>query len=335
MRARPWSPPELDRGATVYHYTTPDGLVGMMTQRVLWATEVGGLNDLSEITAGRKLIHDRARWLQHRMRRHGSSDSRFDALLAATAAQPDDRPPLRTYVLCASLEQDDAAQWRLYGGRRAGYAVHIDTSIPLQVVSSAPPVGEVDAFFFPDTVSVARWYRVCYTDEEKVHLLRSLFEWVSTRYSELVDEIVTATDEESRDHNEQADDAYTEDVRAACDLAAALIKPPGFSGEREVRAIAVADRPDLHASFRGGEHGVVQHLRLAAARDGRSHRRVMEDRTIDGHPDRTLPITGVTIGPNPHAATSIETVELLCERGALPRKGVDSRVVLSRVPLRW
>ena len=43
--ARPWQPISVDPGTTVYHYTAPAGLLGILEDRTLWATEVKGLND--------------------------------------------------------------------------------------------------------------------------------------------------------------------------------------------------------------------------------------------------------------------------------------------------
>ncbi len=57
----PWEPPKVDPGTVVYHYTSPVGLVGVMQQRELWASEATSLNDLSEVKKGLKAIRHRVR----------------------------------------------------------------------------------------------------------------------------------------------------------------------------------------------------------------------------------------------------------------------------------
>lgn len=134
-----WSPPALRPGTSVYHYADPSGLVGILENWELWATEASGLNDTSELAHRRKVVVRLLSGLTERDR----DDETVEDLLGATTDEHAARRELQTtYLLRALPARDDAAQPRPYEGRRAGYALHLDTSEPLRVIRRTDPPAE-------------------------------------------------------------------------------------------------------------------------------------------------------------------------------------------------
>ena len=60
----------------LYHYTSQDGLLGIIESRSLWATNISYMNDATEFGLSVRLIRDRLLdELQNRKRKNGSSPS--------------------------------------------------------------------------------------------------------------------------------------------------------------------------------------------------------------------------------------------------------------------
>lgn len=105
----------------LFHYTTPDGLIGIVSNNALWATSVFYLNDSQELIGGiniaRKHLNDlranstdeqdaRIAWLLHDTRNVGTAQSKA------------------VYVCSLSSEPDRLSQWRAYcrgGGFSIGF----------------------------------------------------------------------------------------------------------------------------------------------------------------------------------------------------------------------
>ncbi|WP_282944437.1 DUF2971 domain-containing protein [Cellulomonas endometrii] len=321
-----WTPPPAPFGVPVYHYTDAAGLIGIMTNRELWATEATGLNDLSEFQEGLRYLR---KWMR---RTGGKMTERILSMLEDDDGFWAPSKPSEVFVLSASLDRDDAAQWRLYGGGRAGYSIELDPSVPLGVISgdSSPSSDDPVLTFFNigGVATVAPWCRVAYTKSEKEEMLQSLLTWARADDEATDERIVQMQSHGAADHFIE-DESYEADdrLRTAMGTAAALIKPKGFRSEREVRAVATAPLLSLHTRFRPTEHGIVRYLRLAAS-DGTTA--LIKDRTTGRHPDRTLPARGVTVGPTPYFEYGRDTVTALCKQA-----GIDApRVRASKVPLR-
>lgn len=113
-----------------------------------------------------------------------------------------------------------------------------------------------------------------------------------------------------------------------------MLKPIGFRGEREVRAIVHLDEANEHVRLHPNEHEVVQHVRVASrARAGPTGAALpydLRDRDTRS-PTRSLPVTGLTVGPTPYFAQSLPALYAALRRADLssvhPKK--------SEAPLRW
>lgn len=122
----------------LYHYTSTQGLRGILTDRCIWATDSAFLNDASEIRyAGRALRLDLTNYVSevekisqptpgsggyHRLT---VIKSALDALTKFVEVDEVEDPSYArdcaTYVACFSEEPDQLSQWRGYGGR--GYSI--------------------------------------------------------------------------------------------------------------------------------------------------------------------------------------------------------------------
>lgn len=308
----------------VYHYTDSAGLLGLVENHELWATEATGMNDVAEVRQGWDFIRD---WLDDQPRDPVSD------IMRRAADPAHEHPASRVdgiFFSCASTRPDDANQWRLYGGAGHGYAVGIDTDIPLVAMArsesrpkKAPrrPPGRLRFVTLGNSASVSPWLHVLYTDSEKAQALAGLLKkasnWWRSRRARGFD------DEEARnlEGQEFADGLVTDLARVA-----QLMKSEGFEGENEVRVIATV-MLDGCSRFRPTQSGVVRYLRLTGApADYRGHEEIVYERELTA---KTIPIESVRMGPLINVQNNEQTI-----RALLHRNGFNGRDIhRSAVPL--
>jgi len=120
----------------LWHYTDAGGLLGIVQDELLWATDTRFLNDATELHYGLDLARDSLRgYAAH-------AGLKLNTVRFLTGlADPDQadvpgflRAHLDIYVTCFCQDGDLLSQWRAYAGRDSagGYALGIGTRPPLQ-----------------------------------------------------------------------------------------------------------------------------------------------------------------------------------------------------------
>lgn len=297
----------------VYHYTDAAGLLGILQNGVLWASEASGMNDRAEVRQGWKKIQD---WLWTR------PDSEAVELMHTLASRPTEERS-EVFVLSASTSADDANQWRLYANGGSGYAIEFDprpSFIVLHSDASAPEQKDLDevrrAVGFTGMAATEPWRHVLY-DESKIQALLSTVEENIARV--LVE--VAALDESEQEDARQSVELVLNDWLATI---AHLVKEPGFSGENEVRLVASLLWGNECVKFRPGKYGVVRFTELGVRPKNQSPIRVMHKNKAGA-----LPVTSVRVGPL-FGGEQVPTVQALLASCGL--SGVE--VAQSTVPLR-
>lgn len=314
--------------APIFHYTDASGLLGIVQNHELWATEASGMNDVSEAIQGWDFIKT---WLE----RQDSADRIIREMERTIDAseRAGFKGPSGVFMLCASTRGDDANQWRLYGTEGRGYAVELDPGIGLGVCSAdedlheqpegstVPTHGRTDwTFLFEELetkVPITPWLPVLYEDADKVATLERL----------------RAAARESYKRVSGPDDGSLEDFRGDLlqDLAivAKLMKGQGFSGENEVRTV-VTEGPSPRwslANYRASRYGVVRYARVKVDQSKGHYKRILTKTQADAA--GPLPIKSVTVGPLVRTENAIPTISAL-----LKANGYDEvEVKESEIPL--
>ncbi|KQS98744.1 hypothetical protein ASG23_13450 [Cellulomonas sp. Leaf395] len=319
----------------MFHYTSADGLVGIVQNEELWVGEATGLNDTAEIRQGWDHVR---RWLAKRAEVEAAVD------LMNLAERPIWRAP-DTFVLCGSTRGDDANQWRLYGDGGRGYAVGLDSRVPLVALSRkdiSEPDPEVERAvprvsksgtihlgrMLRDSCTVTPWLHVLYDPDE-----------IDRALAELVSDF---TDEETQRRSEPMDEEESSEswqmlqsaMYERLSVIAQLIKAPGFSGENEVRVIATF-LSNHHQRFRGGRYGVVRYVPVTGGKHAQgkvmwAHKASELAVAPDWRIKPSLPITSVRMGPLLHPENNREAIEVLLARHGHKNAAVEP----SDVPLR-
>lgn len=274
--------------SSVFHYTSAHGLLGSVQQRCLWASEASGLNDYRELDQGWELIEG---WLADQPRSQAVTTVR-DQL---------DMPRQKrneVLVLSASTDPEDAGQWRSYGDAGHGYALELDTSVPLAVVATgeepkAPP-GAKHWIDFSSFVWVSGWSQVIYDPQEIRARLDTALAAVPAREQ-------WAREAADEDEFIERSQAIQVELLSEMTELASLYKTRGFSGEREYRVVATSAYSSKHLHHRAGQFGLVSYVELTGA--PRPDTRLI----YEANPElRSLPLLSVRLGPglaDEHRAT--------------------------------
>lgn len=111
----------VDPKLLLWHYTSGNGLLGIVGSGTIYATQVACLNDGSEVLYGRHLLRDALIDIKTRGVTSKDEDQLID--LVVSEAQIAGPPINSFYVACFSHKKDDLSQWRGYCGGENGYAI--------------------------------------------------------------------------------------------------------------------------------------------------------------------------------------------------------------------
>jgi len=101
----------------VYHYTTPEGLAGILKTQCLHATDILYMNDASEQAYGDALIQRVISALDK---------DPFLGFLTETFRLIRLREEVATYAACFCVRSDLLSQWRAYASGGTGYVIELD-----------------------------------------------------------------------------------------------------------------------------------------------------------------------------------------------------------------
>ena len=220
----------------LYHYTSADAVLGIITRRELWASQARFLNDTTEISHGLDLC------LTHLHARRGSGYrthfvDTVQRVLEQMAGR-DGTPGFDVYVACFSDGNDIIPQWKGYASDGAGYALGFD------LVRAA-------------TLSDTTPHRVIYGEREQHLILDSL-----------VDGYLTVLDRSLQAHSDQEEETAK---AVGLTLTSALLrilvcfKQDMFSHEREWRLVELVAQSNQkrQCKFRSSRGVILPYIELS------------------------------------------------------------------------
>jgi hypothetical protein len=111
--------------STLYHYTTADGLIGMLQSRQIWATNVRFMNDTSELAYGIRLVRAVFEKIGARVIRGRARNTLLYEIVRAGVSEMLDDAERNTIHYAASFCTNGnlLSQWRGYGQSGGGFAL--------------------------------------------------------------------------------------------------------------------------------------------------------------------------------------------------------------------
>jgi hypothetical protein len=190
--------------ASLYHYTTPSGLEGILRSSSLWLTDTRFMNDTSEGVYGLNLaVHLIREFLSEKEDAIALGERVIAALQKVVFAN-------FTAACCFCREPDLLTQWRAYGGNSVSYCIEFETA----------------GFSSPSRFRPAL-LEVVYRYEDQVEFIMKAVRAVYEQAMALAEDSPEMPDEQVDVHIDQA----------AAEIGQVLywLKHPAFSSEREHR----------------------------------------------------------------------------------------------------
>lgn len=279
----------------LYHYTTAQGLLGILESNVLWASDLSYVNDFSELKYTEKLIKDE--WTK-------AAESDPD-LMEPALGNPFSQnvnlkggfleTKLAAYAVSFCVEGDQLSQWRAYAQKGTGYAVGFDTE---QLRSAQAVLGEV-----------------VYQPDEQIRGIRPAIQ-------KYVEDIGIWRKNLSTFEKDQLLSLLVDLIKRFLRDTFPLFfffKDPVFSEEREWRLVAPRAYGDVeNVHFREMQGTVVPYIQIKIP-------------TPDPIKKDRLPMVEVVQGPLTDPALGEKSLRLLLKK----HKYEDVQVRQSRVPIRF
>lgn len=210
------------RPTRLAHYTSIQGLMGIVCQRGFRMTDARFQNDVSEVEHGLQYIDDLLQKLQKKRRY-----SHFTRILTRSSERLRDFAQYRYYIACFTQEGDILEQWKAYGDGGSGVAIEFEVR-----------EGHLPFWCLP----IISLRNVLYTDAEKNKVLLAVIRRFSKEYHRDLSEIADAMETDGivtylKKHPDDLDQPYGDYLAAALQANAVCFKNQAFSGEREMRMV--------------------------------------------------------------------------------------------------
>lgn len=114
--------PSRDSAEELFHYTSAEGLQGILKGKTLWLSKVSTFNDTSEMLHGGSVIEqviDEAL----RSQPPGQNSPLDLEAVAEKGKEFVERLPSHSYAFCFCSRRDRLSQWRAYGAGAAGFQI--------------------------------------------------------------------------------------------------------------------------------------------------------------------------------------------------------------------
>lgn len=287
--AKPPTPPPI-----LYHYTSQIGLIGIVSRKQLWASNINYQNDTSEFRHGEELF-----WRTVEKRRP-SARPQQKKFFQDLKRGPFIFEASEFFITSFTEAGDLLSQWRGYTPNGIGFSIGFAADIFLQ-----PNLG-------PDSNVDFTLLKCIYDESEQVSMAEN---WLEECLSKWANHIKPSTQKakigESRTFSIYPPLLF----RIGLSFLSPIFKSPAFSEEKEWRLIGTCRKPDK-MKFRQGASMITPYLEVDIAE---SAKRL-------GVP----PIASVTVGPCPNQELSSRSVQLLLESSGI----TESQVTQSRVSYR-
>lgn len=287
---------------TLYHYTSPDGIKGIVEEGALYCSSAHYLSDAAELRyAARQaepLIEDLERRVQEEGPEYREEFDLLDRMKDELGAIEEER----IFVCSFSSNGNMLSQWRAYCPEEGGYSVGFDTD-------RLAALADIQGFHL---------FRCLYSADEYAPALEDLVYGTIPWYREHRQEL-----EESRafggSHSEDLASEHATGFRALFVNLAARVKHPAFKEEDEWRLVSAPIAATMYpVSYRSGVSSLVPYIEFELEMGEED----LDEGSEYDEMDLRCPISEVIVGPTPHPELAGRSVEGLLNAHDLYGRGV-------------
>lgn len=290
---------------TIYHYTSADGLHGILSSGILYFTDSLFLNDRSERKNFYRILRECLKgWDSPLSRELAERYFGRQGYVLRSLGEPDpsDRTASRYFVLSCSEEQDSLPMWNYYTHslHAAGYNLHFDTRRLIEVLNAQPVASALTG----GEKILCR--RIVYENERKAEEIRSMLRVFSDRWN-------------CRENPEERENLLYA-LERCFEKMSLFYKERAFSHEKEIRLVIPSGNEQIQRSPQG-KGAPYQFRKVRGIQVPFLALEVLDKGTV---------ITGVTAGPALDKEMAVRGAAYMLHHYGFPK---TCRV--SSVPLRY
>lgn len=271
---------------TLYHYTSPSGLRGIVQDKALWCSSAHFLSDAEEISHA---VNETRPLLQELGEEFREGEHVFAGEIALVERMVQALEEIETepvFVGSFSVEGNLLSQWRAYCPDRGGYSIGFDGE-KLAALATAQGFNLVRCVYSRDD----------YWPELEDLVMYTLEHYRTGRREDHIPEKDLATN-------------LVESFHAGLAELAARVKHPAFREEKEWRLVSSPISASLlPTQFREGASSLVPFIEFALEI---ANEEQLEDSEFSPR-DVQLPIREIVVGPTPHPELARQSAQMLCE----------------------
>jgi len=231
----------------LYHYSSIDGLCGILKTKSIWASDIQFLNDKSEFKHGVSLISKDLRQISEK-RAKQKNDDQILGFLKASREFMDQRRALKNFqifVASFSTKSDLLSQWRGYCPENLGF------SLGFKLIGNNFTIGNTgfELYLLP----------CFYTRKDE----KKLIQYLKNSFIEGLEQLINESSNEASQNNslEQFSKLNTEYVKKYL-IVSSILKDQLFSEEDEWRLIAISKRSSSKSEvlFRKGSSLLIPYI---------------------------------------------------------------------------
>jgi len=271
---------QLVEGSQLYHYTTLQGMQGILNDRALWCGHVSAFNDPLEIQYGRDIAIS---VLNDAMQQEEREDVRTFLRKLLVQVQAFGKNLFHAFVACFCESSELLSQWRAYADRGGGYCLVFHFSSTTMITSNSEKLDEGKPPVFR---------KVIYDEEQQRELIQQYVNCVIVGTKRSFDKKIP-------DKSYQAAVMALQAANAILDMLI-FFKHKAFKEEKEWRLIRVTaeNHQPENLRFRKFEGGLVPYrpTHIFDVREAGKSR---------------FPLISITFGPSLESGRTHSTIELL------------------------
>jgi len=263
-------------GKKIYHYTTSDGLIGILQNSSIWASNYAFMNDPSEITYS---INKSKEAIDIARKGRGKiAMNMFDKL----NSELDKEGSWTEYIASFCEDGDLLSQWRTYAAGASGYSIEFDADV-----------------LNWNLINTVGLYKVIYDPKLQIEIL--------TEVCDIIADFIENSFSTNGDTVNMLLDDYASEFVIIFRYLCSRMKHEAYSEEKEWRLVYLKSSSDEKAPrlldkkvhFRTRGSMIVPYVNIPF------------DKEITTHKER-YPVRRIIIGPTEHTGIAIKGVELLC-----------------------
>lgn len=211
----------------LYHYTSQRGLLGIVQNKSIWATDIQYLNDAAELRNAIELARDEFRKRKELEPRESEMIDEFSKHFESGLDE------FLIYCVCSFSEDGDLlSQWRSYCTETGGYSIGFEPTLLTDLVK-----------------------------KQGFSLVKCIYD--RTKQKNIIEELIDESINEFKHPTEGIANMAVENFFVKLRRMCPVFKDPSFSEEREWRL--VSNFPNLEAKFREGKSMIIPYVEIKLA----------------------------------------------------------------------